>query len=327
MDGNSAIVERATYSQNWPVYNKSQQTEKTRLMELLCDLVQEIDEPKQAMGRPRIALRDLIFASALKVYTQFSLRRFMSDLAFAKEKGFVGSAPCFASVGHFMEREDMTPILKKLIGISSMPLKEIETKFAIDSSGFRTSKFNEYLRARHGLKREHKWVKAHICCGVKTNVITAVEITDGFGADVTQFIPLSQQTNENGFEIKEMTGDKAYSSRANLGCIEELGGTAYIPFKSNARPRAGTVRLWKKMYHYFMLNREEFMQHYHLRSNVESAFSMIKTKFSEMLKSKSKAAQTNELLLKILCHNLCILVEEAVRVGFMPNFSPTLLPV
>ena len=69
-----------------------------------------------------------------------------------------------------------------------------------------------------------------------------------------------------------------------------------------------------------MLNREEFMQHYHLRSNVETTFSMIKAKFSEMIKSKTKTAQTNELLLKILCHNLVVLVEEAVRLGFMPKF-------
>ncbi len=323
MEENSAIVDKTTYSQDWPIYDKSQQIEKARFMELLSDLVLEVDEPEQHKGRPRLSLRDLVFASALKVYTQFSLRRFMSDLAFAREKGLVDSTPCFASVGHFMEREDITPILKGLIALSAMPLKEVETKFAIDSSGFRSSKYSQYMRVKyHDLKAhtEHEWIKAHICCGVKTNIITAVEITQAYGADSPQFISLAQQTHENGFEVKEMTGDRAYSSRANLACIEELGGTAYIPFKSNARARAGTVRLWKKMYHYFMLNREEFMQHYHLRSNVETTFSMIKAKFSEMIKSKTKTAQTNELLLKILCHNLVVLVEEAVRLGFMPKF-------
>lgn len=74
------------------------------------------------------------------------------------------------------------------------------------------------------------------------------------------------------------------------------------------------------MYNYFMLNRDEFLQHYHLKSNVETTFSMIKAKFSETIKSKTKTAQANELLLKILCHNLVVLVEEAVRLGFMPKF-------
>ena len=35
-----------------------------------------------------------------------------------------------------------------------------------------------------------------------------------------------------------------------------------------------------KMYHYFMYNREEFLAHYHKRSNVETAFSMIKPEFA-----------------------------------------------
>jgi hypothetical protein len=153
MDENSALVEKATYSQDWPIYDKSQQIEKARFMEFLCDLVLEIDEPEQHKGRPRLPLRDLVFASALKVYTQFSLRRFMSDLAFAKEKGLVDSMPCFASVAHFMEREDVTPILKRLIALSAMPLKEVETKFAIDSSGFRSSKYSQYMRVKyHDLK-------------------------------------------------------------------------------------------------------------------------------------------------------------------------------
>ena len=34
--------------------------------------------------------------------------------------------------------------------------------------------------------------------------------------------------------------------------------------------------LWAKMFHYFQFRRDEFLQHYHKRWNVESAFSMMK---------------------------------------------------
>jgi len=43
---------------------------------------------------------------------------------------------------------------------------------------------------------------------------------------------LSEQNGMFFFEIKEMTGDKAYSSRKNLALIDGLGGTAFIPFTS-----------------------------------------------------------------------------------------------
>jgi len=84
---------------------------------------------------------------------------------------------------------------------------------------------------KYNLKRQHKWLKAHISVGVKTNVITSAEITDGDGADSPQFSPLVKTTAENCFNIKEMTADKAYSSRDNLETVAQVGGQAYIPFK------------------------------------------------------------------------------------------------
>jgi transposase len=321
--GNVTFSKRITYSQKWSAYDKSQQEEKARFLELLSDLIQDVEEPSYTFGRPRIPIRDLLFASGLKVYTQFSLRRFISDLKTAKDSGFVSTSPCFASVGHFMEREDITPILKSLIYLSAMPLQEVETKFAIDSSGFRTSRYNEYLRVKHNLQlsKEHAWVKAHVCCGVKTNIVTAVEVKEGYSADINEFRQLAVTTHDTGFTIDEMSADKAYLSRANFDVIDQLGGTAFIPFKKNAIARAGRAGLWKKMYHYFALNRDDYLKHYHLRSNVETTFSMIKAKFSEMLKSKSYTAQVNELLLKILCHNIVVLIHEVNELGIKADFQ------
>jgi len=48
--------------------------------------------------------------------------------------------------------------------------------------------------------------------------------------------------------------------------------------------------IWKKMYHFFQLNKEEFMEHYHKWSNVEATNAAIKRKFGETLKSKNTVA-------------------------------------
>ena len=308
------IVEvKRVYTQNWSVYNKSQIEEKERFMALLKGLIENVPETQRiGRGRPNMPIRDQLFASALKVYSQFSLRRFMTDLNSAKNSGYVDNAPCYSLVGKFMERKDITPLLYDLVEKSALPLKEIESKFAIDSSGFRTTQFNDYCREKHNTGREHQWLKAHICTGVFTNIVTSVKITDENGSDCLEFIPLSKTTYQNGFKIDEMSADKAYSSRNNLECISSLNGTALIPFKSNATDRAKGSVEWKRMYHYFMYNKDEFLQRYHLRSNVETTFFMIKAKFNDMLKSKSRVAQINELLLKILCHNL-VVVNSAIN--------------
>ncbi len=60
------------------------------------------------------------------------------------------------------------------------------------------------------------------------------------------------------------------------------------------------------MFHYFMMNQSEFLEHYYLRSNVESISGAIKNKFSGSLKSRTKTAQTNERLLKLIYYNITV---------------------
>jgi hypothetical protein len=73
------------------------------------------------------------------------------------------------------------------------------------------------------------------------------------------------------------------------------------------------------MYHLFMYEREAFMEHYHKRSNIETAFSMIKGKFGSALRSKSDTRQINEVLCKVLAHNLCVLIQAALQQKTIPK--------
>ena len=129
-------VTRKTYPQNWTAYNAAQSEEKTRFGVLLAGLCRGIQQPiHEGRGRPALPLADMLFASAYKVYTGFSSRRFTSDLRDAKSEGLVASTPHFNSVTNYLSNPDMTPILKHLVTVSSLPLKAVETQFAIDSKG------------------------------------------------------------------------------------------------------------------------------------------------------------------------------------------------
>ncbi len=66
--------------------------------------------------------------------------------------------------------------------------------------------------------------------------------------------------------------------------------------------------------------REEFLQPYHKRSNVESTFSMMKRKFRDGLRSKTDVAMVHEVLCKVLCHNLVVLIHETHELGIDPVF-------
>jgi transposase len=108
---------------------------------------------------------------------------------------------------------------------------------------------------------------------VRTKIVTAVDISGPSAHDSYFSGPLTK-TAATHFDISEAAADKAYLSRWNMETVEAAGGTPYIPFKSNTViPKDDSV--WTRMYHLFMFNREEFLRHYHQRSNAESVFSMM----------------------------------------------------
>ena len=165
------------YAQNWPAYRLAQINEKAKLQQLLYELCSGIDEPIQTMGRTRIPMSDMMFAAAYKVYSQVSSRRFMTDLKEAHIRRYISKLPCYNSVNNYIDMSEVTPYLQWLIIQSSLPLKAIEKDCAIDSSGFSTGQYVRWFDEKYGKEQSEKdWVKAHICCGVKTNIVTAVEI-------------------------------------------------------------------------------------------------------------------------------------------------------
>ncbi len=312
---------RISYKQAWKAYTQAQNSEVNLFDKLLSDLVESVEEPEQAMGRPRTPLNEQVFCAIQKVYSQLSSRRARSLFVNAEQRRQIDKAPSYNMVNLVLNRTDLTPILHQLVTLSAQPLKAVDTEFAIDSSGFRTTSFNEYAQDKYGLNKAHRWVKAHICTGVKTNVVTAIEITEENGADCPQFAPLIKTTSQGGFTINEVSADKAYSSRDNLEAVKEAGGIAYVPFKSNATGKSRGSRLWRKMFLYFQLNQEDFSAHYHKRSNVETTFHMIKMKFGDKLKSKNPKAQENELLCKIIAHNIVVLIHEMHELGVDAKFN------
>lgn len=319
---------KITYPQDWKAYNQAQTQEIEMFDMLLKDLVQSIEEPEYVFGRPRLSLRESLFCAIQKVYSQLSSRRAHTLYENAKGREQIGKAPNYNAINKLLNREDLKPILHDILRLSALPLKSVESQFAVDSSGFRTTQFNEYCKHKHHTGKEHQWLKAHILVGTKTNTIVSAEITNNNSNDSPQFESLVMQAHESGFSLSEVSADKAYSSKMNLKVVDDLGGIPYIPFRKNVSENPARIRttnregheFWMKMYHYFQFKQDEFMAHYHKRSNVETAFHMIKMKFGDKLKSKNRRAQENELLCKLIAHNIVVLIHEMFELGIKPEF-------
>lgn len=322
--GNSTVTETITYRQEWSAYNAAQTNEKVRVAELLRDLCTAIDNPIQKRGRPRLPLADSAFCAVMKVYGGMSARRTSSDLREFAARGLIDQAPHYNSVLNALENPDLTAILKAMIEESATPLQSLETDFAADSSGFSTNTYARWFDAKYGREMsKNVWLKAHVMIGTRTNIVTGVEVTDSAMHDCP-VLPDLLNTSAKRFTMDRVSADKGYLSNANLRAIDEHGAVPFIPFKSNSR--YGRIKgrnnsdLWHKMFHYYMFRKDEFLRHYHRRSNVETTFHMIKAKFGSRIRSKAYTAQVNEVLCKILCHNLCVLVQSIYELGIETTF-------
>jgi transposase len=315
------VPKKPSYPQVWEAYNAAQTHEKDHFQELLADLCAAIQEPPRKGGskggRPPAPLRDALFTCIFKVYSTFSARRFASDMREAHRRGHLTHHLSCDIAWKYLRKAEVTPILHDLIVRSSLPLKSVDVDFAIDSSGFGTSKFERWFDEKYGVTRSKaEWVKVHLCCGVKTNVVTAAVIGDKNLGDCPQLPALTNKTMEN-FTVHEMSADKAYLSADNLALLDGRGVAGFIPFKQNSV--LGNTPLWDKMFHFFNLHRDEFLAKYHKRSNVESTFSAIKRKFGDAVRSRTDVSMRNESLAKIVCHNLCCVVQEWYELGIDPT--------
>jgi transposase len=328
-----APAKRKTYPQNWPAYNDAQTHEKERIEVLLKSLCEGIEEParKRGPGRRPLPLRTAIFAAVMKVLTTFSGRRAATDIRGCATRGHIPAAPHYNSIFNTLENPATTPILIRLIEESAAPLAEIENlagQFAQDSTGFSTVFYDRWFDQKHGkLCAKHAWVKLHIMIGTATHVVTGVKVSDE--GDCPLLPELLAQTTKH-FTPREVSADMAYLSKKNLAAIDAVGATPFVPFKSNSVGMASSSPHWRDMWARFSLKRDEFLNHYHRRSNVETAMWMIKSKFGGAVRSKLRTAQVNEVLAKVLLHNLSCIVHAVTEFGIeveFTNSSPPSAPV
>ena len=241
------------------LYNDAQTHEKDDFMKLLAQLCETILQPYQSKGRPRVLLSDAVFAATYKVYSLFSSRRFSTDMRAAHAQGYVSRPLHFNTICKYLSDPSLTPLLMDLVYASSLPVKHLETQFAVDSSGFSTCRFVSWYNKRWGRVQDNReWVKMHLNCGTNTHIVTEVRISGWEAHDTNFFKPLLERTAGN-FNVEGISADKAYLSGHNLHFAMLAGVVPYIPYKSNTvEPAIDDGSTWAIMYHYFQAHPQEF---------------------------------------------------------------------
>ncbi len=316
------VPKKPTYSQDWPKYHRAQREEHDRFLSLLDDLVSGIVEPDHpGNGRKPVMLRDQLFACCYKVWSTLSTMRFDGLLRRAIADGYILRPTLHPNkVSCFMQDPALMPYFKAMVTRSALPLASIETEFAVDASGFTSSKFVPWRIHKYGKQVDilaHDWIKVHIAAGVNTHVVTAAAVYERDTNDCPIMPELIRKTREN-FRVDECSADKAYLSVDNVEAVFGAGGIPFIAPKMNTTGAAGGK--FEEMYHYYLYRREEFLRHYHKRSNVESVFSAVGRKFSGHVRSKKQASGANEVYCKLICHNIWCVILSTIELGIEAEF-------
>mgnify|MGYP007044041566 CR=1 FL=1 len=254
-------------------------------------------------------------------FPDLSSRRAKGFLLFLKKfKAINVHIPCFKTLCNYREKPLMHNVLDNLIEESSKPLAKIEHDFATDSTGIRTKLFSTWysLRCKKRIKRRDH-LTVHITTGIKSNIVTAINVEIKKGKDNTIFREHVDKTSKN-FQIEEWSGDGMYWCKDNCRKVSEVGGKPYFKCKKSWNGKKSGCLDWKEMNLLSRENPEYYDKHYHKRSNVESTNMSKKMLQGDKVYSKGDSARINEEILRWINYNQTVLNRAYHQWDIIPKF-------
>ncbi|MBA3065262.1 hypothetical protein FP828_02080 [bacterium] len=308
------MAKRKRWPRDEKLYNKIQETEFLNFFEFVRHLTNYV-----CKGRKMKSIITCLLIT--HKFPNFSLRRARGFLLLLKRFRIINSdIPCFKTLCNYRAEPIIGNLLDKLIEESSKPLAKIEQDFATDATGIRTNLFSSWysIRCQKEIKkRDHLTI--HITTGVKSNVVTALNVEIKSGNDNKIFREHVDKTSEN-FKINEWSGDGRYWCKDNCKKVNEVGGTPYFKVWKNWSGKSRGCMIWKIMNQKSRDNPEEYGKHYHKRSNVESTNHSKKALHGNAVYSRQKSPRINEETLRWINHNINVLNRAKYEWKINPKF-------
>lgn len=302
------------YLRDEVLYNKIQENEFLNFFKFVRFLTNKVCKTKKMK---KVVQCLLIW----RKFPNLSVRRAKGFLLLLKRFNIISvDIPCFKTLSNYNEDNSLQIILEKLMEESSKPLSAIEHDFATDATGIRTKLFSSWYSVRCQKKinkRDHLTV--HITTGVKSNIITAVNVELKSGNDNRIFREHVDKTSKN-FKISEWSGDGKYWCKENCKKIVEVGAKPYFKVWKNWSGKSRGCMPWKSMNLESKNNPEEYEKHYHKRSNVESTNMSKKTIHGEKVYSRLPSARINEETLRWINQNINVLNRAKYEWNINPKF-------
>ena len=182
---------------------------------------------------------------------------------------------------------------------------------ALDATGLETRHVSAYYTRRcqrHRGHRKHRYPKVSAVCDTATHLVLGAVIDRGPRLDHAEGRPTLREALKHQ-PLTTLVADAGYESEGfHRWCREVLGIRSIIPSTERGRPRTdGRPRPINGRYRKLM-HRCFPKTLYGQRWQIETVFSMIKRNLGAALRARSYHRQTREVRLRLLTHNIMILL-------------------
>ena len=332
------------YTRFASLYEEHLRTEYLETMFLLKHLlpqlapVLDVREQKQH-GRKLRSLDQLLFAALLHAHHNWPFRRTEGMLAFYADPrvGFIApDFPGFNLIDQFVRDPLTTQILRDLLALTAEPFRQYgPMTLAGDGTGMSTNRFDDWMvEGKHHIESRgtRGWRKAHVVCDVDTLAVVSAFVTDKDVSEkriiITSLIP---ELVAREYDVEKFLLDGGYNATEIRDLVvDALGATPYVPWGSRSKraislPWRDKVKhgpLIEQIYSAFKTDEgKAFKEEYRYRVKVENLFSSIKTRFGGSVRATHDSGPENEVLLKLICHNVHMLLLAAKVYGLDPTFG------
>lgn len=175
---------------------------------------------------------------------------------------------------------------------------------SVDSTGLDAGSRSGHYARRTGQKRYRlrRWPKLTLALHNATHLLISTVVSDGPSQDAPLLAPVLRAAVRR-VAIDRLLADGGYDSEDNHRIAREQLGIRSSVIRLNRRGG----RRWARTKYRRQMYRRFHRRKYRQRAQAESVISRFKRRLTPSLRARSRAAQTLEVHLRVLTHNLLLL--------------------
>ncbi len=263
------------------------QPERVRqlLEDLSATLNRKYNKKKRSRGGQPMLPGDRVLAMVWRAHVRVALRPFSCNMRQLRELGSIRKTRCKSTLIKYQKGSDTTLLLMEAYRIVISALRNLETTFIIDGTGFSPMYVSNFCEMKHGdgdVRPGTQWLNLHAMIGQKSKAIVGFVLTPSSGdgnGELSQFNGFMEWLSTNDFNNREyVIADNLYLKRPCIQSAIAHGLTLVCPTKSGDFDQtSGEIRGYAREVGDFMqANPKAYDWLCRARSAIEGVFSVIK---------------------------------------------------